>query len=293
MNAKAARQPVLLTIDLEDWYQLVGQDHGFVPRADQSARLAAQVNRIIAILESAQATATFFVLGITAEAHPEVVASVSRAGHEIACHGYRHQPVHSMTRAEFENDIRTASAVLRAITGKRPVGYRAPAFSIDQKSFWAYDTLIDHGFTYDSSVFPFRGRRYGLADFDVDTRQIQAPSGRFLMEFPLATIELAGRRIPVAGGGYWRLLPRTPLLAAIDHIAKYRAPVLYFHPAEFDNKLLSPPSTAPHVWPFAFQQNLGRRRVPSKVEGLLASNRCISVSAYMQEQAPLDSRCAK
>src|SRR5262249_61220001 len=84
------------------------------------------------------------------------------------------------------------------------VGYRAPAFSITRQSLWALDILKDHGIRYDSSIFPVSLHdRYGISD-----------AGRFasrlengLWEFPVATLRLGGRNLPVAGGGYFRLSP--------------------------------------------------------------------------------------
>ena len=276
---------VVVTFDLEDWFQLIGRRFGISAGRVTRGRLRAQVATILELLARRDARATFFVLGMTAEACPEVVADVRDAGHEIARHGYGHELVRTLTPQAFREDLTRALAVLEALGAPRPVGYRAPEFSIDRASFWALDVLLDCGFTYDSSVYPFRGRRYGIAGFPTGPHAVTTPSGRSIDEIPLAVVELGGRHLPVAGGGYWRLLPRPVLDWAMDRIGGQRPPMLYFHPAEFDARALNPPLLSAAIARMTLQQSLGRRSVPDKLDAILRDRRGISAADYLARLA--------
>lgn len=276
--------PALLTFDLEDWHQLVGRMFGYTPDAAMRDRLKVQVEGILGLLDRWGVRATFFVLGITAESSPEVVREVAAAGHEIASHGHAHRSVRAQTPEDFAADVDAAVQAIGAATGQAPRGYRAPAFSIDERSFWAFDVLLDRGFTYDSSIFPFRGRRYGIPGFGTDPQPVEAPSGRTLLEIPLAVTDVGPVRVPVAGGGYWRALPGPVLRRAVKRIAGSAPPMLYFHPAEFDPEPLAPPPVSVAARRFAAAQNVRRTSVPDKLAGLFRVHRCVSVADYLAER---------
>src|SRR5207302_4770236 len=144
---------VLFSIDFEDWHQLV---HRGLGRADWQARGAAlerQAEAIIALPDELRAKATFFVLGMTAERYPDLIRELAGRGHELACHGFAHERVHRQSPDEFRRDVERCAALLEQLTGKRPTGYRAPAFLITRDTPWAYDVLSELGFRYDSSQY--------------------------------------------------------------------------------------------------------------------------------------------
>jgi hypothetical protein len=108
--------------------------------------------------------ATFFVLGWIAERYPDLVRRIQKEGHEIACHGYAHQLVYTQSRDEFRQDVKRAKSILEDITGEEVIGYRAPSYSITNKSHWAFEVLAEEGFKYDSSIFPIRHDFYGMPE---------------------------------------------------------------------------------------------------------------------------------
>jgi polysaccharide deacetylase family protein (PEP-CTERM system associated) len=275
---------VIVTIDLEDWFQLIERQFHLTPGRDTRGRLRSQVSRILDLLAKRNASATFFVLGMTAEACPEVVEQVMSYGHEIASHGFGHRRVTTLTPESFDHDVRRSIAILEAITGARPRGYRAPEFSIDASCGWAFDVLLDHGFAYDSSIFPFRGRRYGVADASLTVHRAGAPSGRSIVELPLAVGEVAGRRIPLAGGGYWRLLPQVAVDRAVDSLVRREAPMLYFHPGEFDERPLNPPVESLGVLRMALAQNLGRSSIFTKLDRVLERHRGVGALEFLRSR---------
>src|SRR5881227_3113503 len=145
------RQTLLLSVDFEDWHQLVRRRVGAANWREAGPALTRQTGALLDLLEALGVRATFFVLGMAARSHPDLVAEVVAAGHEIACHGDAHVAVHSQTRSEFAADLRAAVETIERLTGRRPVGYRAPAFSIDERCPWAHDVLAEQGFAYDAS----------------------------------------------------------------------------------------------------------------------------------------------
>ena len=230
-----------LTIDVEDYFQ-VNAFEPYVARESWDSyplRVADNVARLLDLLDEFQVKATFFVLGWVAERLPEVVRSIQERGHEIACHGYGHQLIYRIGPKLFREDIRRAKQIIEGITGVALYGYRAPTYSITGESLWAFDILVEEGFTYDSSVFPVYHDTYGIPDAPRFPYTVQRAGGS-IEEFPLSTlpIRFAGRdlQLPIAGGGYLRLLPVQLIKWGIDRINRRekKPAVLYLHPWEID-----------------------------------------------------------
>jgi len=230
-----------LTIDVEDYFQ-VNAFSRHIKREDWGnfpLRVADNTRRILAMLDEFNVKATFFILGWIAEREQGLVKEIRQQGHEIACHGYGHELIYAIGPERFREDIRRAKSVLEDIVGNKVSGYRAPSYSITDKSTWALDILVEEGFSYDSSIFPVYHDTYGLPDAPRFPHLITCESGS-IMEFPLTTYPLRfwnkEYRLPIAGGGYLRLFPASFLQWGIDSINnKEKQPaVLYFHPWEID-----------------------------------------------------------
>ncbi len=223
-----------LTIDFEAWPQIaLLKATGQVATAGGDA-LTRQTDRILDLLARHGVHATFFTLGITAERWPHLVQRIAAEGHEVACHGYNHLRVYSTDRAAFAADLARAASLLTDITGRRPRGFRAPEFSITDRSLWALDVLAEQGFGYDSSIFPVHNRRYGIPSWPRLPRRVA--DGR-LVELPPATLDLGVLNMPVAGGGYWRALPDRTVLQALDGLtSRGESAIVYLHPYEFDDR---------------------------------------------------------
>lgn len=223
-----------LSIDVEEYFQVTGLEK-VIQRSDWdgiSSRLMIGMSRILSIFRACDVKATFFFLGWIADRFPDVVRQVADEGHEIASHGYWHRLVYEQTPADFEQDIaRSLESLSKAYAG--PVaGYRAPSFSIRTDSLWALDILKKLGFQYDSSIFPFQRKRYGIAGSP--TQPYPVRDG--LWEFPMSTVKVLGRTIPVCGGGYFRLYPYWLTRWAISKSNQQlgQPVVIYLHPWEFD-----------------------------------------------------------
>ncbi len=236
--ARAAEpQTNALTVDVEDYFHAEAFAH--LVRRDQwpefETRIEAGMMRVLAMLEQTAVQATCFVLGWVADRHPDLVRRISDSGHEIACHGYGHKMIGAIEREAFRQDIHRAKAVLEDISGASVTGYRAPTFSVMSDTLWAIDVLAEEGFLYDSSIFPIRHDRYGIPHAYRFPHRIETDAGHSLAEFPLSTVRILGQNLPVAGGGYLRLLPAGIISRAIASINRHGHPaIVYFHPWELD-----------------------------------------------------------
>lgn len=226
-----------LTIDVEDYF-MVSAFADVIKFEDwhrYESRIERNTYRILELLDGYQVKATFFVLGWVAENYPEMVRDIQSAGHEIACHGYNHRLIYDMAPEEFRQDVRRAKNVLEDISGTLVTGYRAPSYSVVKNTLWALDILIEEGFRYDSSIFPIRHDHYGLPEAHRFPHIIERSNGT-IIEFPPSTFSLFGQNIPIAGGGYLRLLPVQAIKTALKRIneRERKMTIVYFHPWEID-----------------------------------------------------------
>jgi len=228
-----------LTIDVEDYYSVFRRDRlgGEAPPTDAVVRCT---GRVLGLLGDRGVKATFFVLGEVARSFPQLIRDIAAAGHEIGVHGFYHRQVFKLTRQGFRRELGDAKKLVEDITGHGVEGHRAPAFSIRQETKWALEVLAELGFRYDSSVVPFKGRRYGWPGFGEDIRQVPLPGGASIIEAPITAIGILGRGIPACGGGYLRHFPYWFTRWAFRRSRHARPVIAYIHPYELDTD--SPPA---------------------------------------------------
>jgi polysaccharide deacetylase family protein (PEP-CTERM system associated) len=228
--------PDVFTIDVEDWFhilEVVG-----APNLTEWDSLPSHVESnfmtLLDLLAEWDVRATCFVLGRVAKRFPKLIREAAERGHDIASHGHSHQNVRVLSRAEFREDIRTAKAAIEDATGSAVFGYRAPGFSITQGTPWAFEEIIEVGYTFDSSVFPAHHGHGGMPESPRHTHLISSAAGH-LIEFPVSIANTPFGPQCFFGGGYLRLFP----LWLIQMMAKSvrtegRGVVWYIHPREID-----------------------------------------------------------
>ncbi|MGE3507409.1 MAG: XrtA system polysaccharide deacetylase [Vicinamibacterales bacterium] len=226
-----------MSIDVEDYFHVSAFEKN-VRRADwprYESRVEANTDRLLELFDAAGVRSTFFVLGWVAERCPGLVRRIARQQHEIACHSYAHQLVYEMTPVAFREDLRRAKAAIEGAAGVRVVGYRAPSYSIVERSRWALDILAEEGYRYDASIYPIRHDRYGIPDAPRHFHRIASSLGP-IWEVPGSTVRFRGVNLPVAGGGYFRILPYAWTRWGIRHLneVESRPAVFYLHPWEID-----------------------------------------------------------
>ncbi|NHZ91371.1 DUF3473 domain-containing protein [Massilia sp. CCM 8733] len=235
---RALGQPIrnAMTIDVEDYFQV----SAFAPIIareswpSRECRVEANIERILAILESGGVHATFFTLGWIAERYPDMVRRIVAGGHELASHGYGHLRASDQTRAEFADDVGRSKALLEDIGGQAVLGYRAPSFSIGTSNLWALDVLQEAGYRYSSSIYPIAHDHYGMPDAPRFAFYPNGPDG--LLEVPITTAMLGQRKLPAGGGGYFRLLPYSLSRWMMRRVNSDdgQPAIFYFHPWELD-----------------------------------------------------------
>jgi polysaccharide deacetylase family protein (PEP-CTERM system associated) len=226
-----------LTIDVEDYFH-VSAFEGYVRRStwdSLESRVVPNTDRLLELLARANVQATFFVLGWVAERYPALITRIAEAGHEIGSHGFGHRLIYNQSPTEFREDLLRSRAVISDAARVAIDGYRAPSFSITPRSLWALDIIRDVGFTYDASIFPIRHDRYGLPSAPRHFHALNQKAGT-LWECPASTVRIAGTNLPVAGGGYFRLLPYAWTRWGISRLNRneQRAAIFYLHPWEID-----------------------------------------------------------
>jgi polysaccharide deacetylase family protein (PEP-CTERM system associated) len=226
-----------LTIDVEDYY-MVSAFADMIKFEDwhrYESRVVRNTNEILGLLDEYKVKATFFVLGWIAERSPALVRNIHDSGHEVASHGYNHRLIYDLTPVQFREDVRLARDILENVTGQAVKGYRAASYSVVKSTLWALDILTEEGFLYDSSIYPIRHDRYGFPGANRFPHIVKTNSGR-IVEFPPSTYTILGQNVPVAGGGYLRLLPLRFTKTAVRRIntREKRNAMIYIHPWEID-----------------------------------------------------------
>lgn len=261
---EAGRPLHAFTVDVEDWYQsCIDYD---APITDRVVR---NVERVLSVLDECRIKGTFFVQGRVAETYPEMVRTLVAEGHEVQSHGYSHRPLFALDRRELRDELERARATVEEAAGVPVTSFRAQDFSILEDNLWALDVIADVGFEVDSSIFPLRMKRYGIAGWDDAPHRLELSGGASLLEVPVAVWHRRRFALPVAGGGYFRVLPAALLERAVRAIAEEGRPaVVYTHPYEFNATELDDYRGAVPAR-YLRSQALGRRRLVGRVQHLL------------------------
>ena len=277
----------VLTFDVEEHWRIEAAS-GLTLTQDvrnyYDGRVAPPVYWLLDQLAQTGRKATFFVVGQLARRQPDLVRALHRAGHEVASHGWDHRRIHALSPAEFREDIRRSKDTLEQLTGAAVLGYRAPTFSVVRQTAWALDVLVEQGHVYDSSIYPVRHDRYGVP---------AAPRGPFLargathsiLELPPVRLDLFGLRLPMGGGGYFRLFPLILMrhaLAQSLHNVRPPVAVLYFHPWEFDPDQ----DRLPLGRLSRFRTYVGLRRSRSRLSALLRQQRFVRAADAFHSLQP-------
>jgi polysaccharide deacetylase family protein (PEP-CTERM system associated) len=223
----------ILTFDIEEWFHIL--DNASTKNEQQwnnfESRIHLGMDTIHKSIETANVSATFFVVGWMAEKHSAVIREITDRGFEVGSHTHLHQLVYQQDRKTFYTDVERSIKTLEDCTGKNVTSFRAPGFSITEKNKWAFEVLHELGIEIDSSVFPAGRSHGGFPEYGVAKPSILEYNGAQLKEFPINTHSVFKKPIIFSGGGYFRLFPYE-LIKRWTQKSDYV--MSYFHPRDFD-----------------------------------------------------------
>lgn len=235
-NADDERPAHHFTVDVEEYFHASALE----PHLDRfgwealESRVERSVDDLLALLDAADARATFFVLGWVARRHPGMVRRIADAGHEIGSHGWGHRRIEDLGPGEFRTSVRRSRQLLQDVAGTEVIGFRAPNFSLVPGAEWALDILLEEGYRYDSSIYPIRRPGYGYPAAEPTLHRVLRSAGT-LLEFPPATLKVMGATLPAGGGAYFRVLPYGLVQRALRAAEDLGEPAtFYIHPWELD-----------------------------------------------------------
>ncbi len=270
-----------LSIDVEDWFQVLNMAHQ-IDRAEwdrMELRCVDSTRRLLDLLARHQQRATFFFLGWIAERAPELVCAVREAGHEIGSHGYDHRVLPALGRSGFAADLDRTATILEGIAGVRPAVFRACTWSVTRATPWAIDELLAAGIRIDSSIYPIWHPDYGVRGAPNRPYRVLGSAGE-LLELPPLCWDVLGRRLPVGGGGYLRLLPLWFLRRGLEQQERREMPgCIYLHPWEVDPEQPRQPLGGLR----GFRHYVNLHRTLPKLDRLLRDFRFTTVSAAISQ----------
>lgn len=279
-----SRRTHILTVDVEDWFHILESDAA-PERAswdELESRVERNTERLLELFAATGATATFFVVGWVAWRHPELVRRIVAAGHEVASHSFWHEVIRRHDLASFTADLRASKQLLEDLSGQKVEGFRAAGNSITRSESWAFDVLVESGFSYDASLCPGTSSHGGFPSAPPAPHQLRCRAGT-LIEIPTSTVGAGAWRRPYAGGGYLRLLPYELVKAGIALEEGAGRPAnLYVHPREIDPEQPRMPLPLKR----RFKYYVGLRGLEAKLERLLAEYRFIGVRQWIRERRP-------
>ncbi|MEZ6132854.1 MAG: DUF3473 domain-containing protein [Planctomycetaceae bacterium] len=267
------------TVDVEDYFHVSAFASVISPDDwdHYECRVERNTQTVLDIAAETGTRGTFFVLGWVAERYPQLVRDIQNAGHEIGCHSHWHQLVYELGPDRFRADLEQSQDCLQQITGQPVTAFRAPSFSITNKSLWALDILAETGFETDSSIYPVRHDRYGIPNAPTAPHVITTTAGP-IREFPGMVFQLGATRVPVGGGGYLRLLPWSATAPLLRGVRRQGRPLnVYIHPWEFDPQ--QPRIAASLKSRFRHYQNL--KSTARKIRSMLQSFRLTTMSGVL------------
>ncbi len=255
----------VLSMDIEDWYHL---DYLSGNAGDRTHSMLDGLNAFQQLIEMHQIRSSFFVLGELVHTLKSTLRQISDRGHDLGIHGWNHLRPLTMDIQDFETGIRSCKHCLEDVLGRQVPGYRAPCFSLDRERL---DIVQEAGFLYDSSRIQF-GEHPLYGELNMDGFRELLPGvyrkGEFL-EFEISTLRLAGKHIPVSGGGYLRIFPWIVVKKLIKHyIVSQQFYVLYIHPFELSS-LSDPAMLRETSLASRFRFSIGRKKVFQKLNALI------------------------
>jgi polysaccharide deacetylase family protein (PEP-CTERM system associated) len=273
-----------LSVDLEEWSdaRLAGVP---VPSRERlPPSLEEPVARLLDLLATTGARATFFTLGRVARRYPDLVRRIA-GQHEIATHGDSHTDVSVLGPARLGREIAESRRRLQDLSGQEVIGYRAPNWSLAGSLDWAAAVFAEQGLRYDSSLIPGAGFLFVRGRRDGRRGPHPLPECPSIWEFPPTVMRLPGLSFTPAGGAFLRALPLGIALGALARAEmRGEVPHVHLHPWEIEPQAQGPSGRARRALLFA-----GSASLPGKLAAILARWRGTAIETVWAELAGEDA----
>ena len=279
----------ILGIDFEEWFhpELI---QSVLTNEKKSFKVVNGLDKILTFLKKHDTYATFFIVGEILQNFPDILDKILENGHEIGFHTMYHSRLDSNN---FQEQFSKELDNFAALTNNKSKGFRAPTFSLNEKSSWAIDTLEEHGYIYDSSIVPAKTSLYGNPNAPKNPYKITSdyldsdnPKGK-IIEFPLMVTKFLGKTIPVGGGFYLRTLPFSVTKKALQIYNEKNIPgVFYVHSWELTPEYM-PKIKLSVKNNFITYHNLDK--VIERMDYLLSNFQFTSFERYIQNKSKFNS----
>ena len=219
----------LLGIDFEEWYHPELIQSNFEIKNKES-KVVKGIDKILDWLRKNDVYATFFMVGELLEENPELIDKITQNEHEIAFHSMHHKNLNSQNKEIFSQEL----SDFQKLTQNKSIGFRAPTFSLNNSSSWVLDVLTENNYQYDSSIVPAKTQLYGMPNAETKPYKISKNNlennskDAKMIEFPLLTTKILGKKIPAAGGFYLRALPLKFIYNAIKYNSSMNVPSSFY-----------------------------------------------------------------
>ena len=290
MVTHGAKQACIFSVDVEDWFHILDVP-GLPPLREWHVLpsiVEASFLRLLDLFDEHRVQVTCFFLGWVAERYPHLVREAVRRGHEPASHGYAHELTYRMSRSQFSTDVQRSKALIEDIAGRPVLGYRSPGFSCTEHVPWFFETLIEAGYRYDSSVFPGKHAHGGVAKAELGPHRVFV-AGESLQEFPMSVVRVGTSRLCFFGGGYLRLFPYALVRRMAERVMSERRPVIFYvHPREIEPNQPRLPMNALRN----FRTYVNLTTTESKLRSILKDFEVGTFEAFLSSEAPAALRSA-
>ena len=264
MVEEFTNKTAVFTIDVEEWYHL---EYFKNSNTDKKKSVIDGLHTFIKIIDKHNIKASFFIVGELIQTLKKTIKNLDIQGHDIGLHSYFHKRPVVQNINEFIKDTKDTISEMKSILPNNSFGYRSPCFAIDRERL---DEVIKLGIQYDASKITQKEHplyvNLDLDGFDKQEKDIYKKG--FFKVFEVSTIKILGVNIPIAGGGYLRIIP-WPLYIWLlkKYLKKAKFINFFIHPFELSNTNFELPKNTPLLTKFRYNYN--RSKVEKRLNRII------------------------
>lgn len=254
----------VFSIDVEEWYHL---EYFKNYNTDKNKSVMDGLTSFVKMIESHNIKASFFIVGELIQKLKKTIINLNANGHDIGLHSYSHIRPVEQDLNKFIQDAKKTISEMRSILPNNSFGYRSPCFAIDRQRL---DELVKLGIKYDASkITQNEHPLYVNLDLDGFVKQEKDIYKKDSFKvFEVSTIKFFGLNIPIAGGGYLRIIPWPLYIWLLKKYLKKSTFINFFiHPFELSYMNFDLPENTPFL--IKFRYNYNRSKVEKRFNRII------------------------